>query len=105
FVTMGSGVLIMISIQLYAPAKTRGEFMAVCLLTTALIADGFGPSVVPVATSLIGGEGAPLNIGFAVAALAGPLGCVFALMARPGLMKMGDKPVATPLATSNVTAE
>ncbi|GAM98259.1 permeases of the major facilitator superfamily [alpha proteobacterium U9-1i] len=105
FVTMGTGVLIMVSIQLYAPAQTRGEFMAVCLLLTALIADGIGPSVVPVAAGLIGGEEAPLNLGFAVAAIAGPLGCIFALMARPGLMTMGSKSAVPPHAASPASAD
>jgi hypothetical protein len=83
----------MVSIQLYAPAKTRGEFMAVCLLMTALIADGVGPTVVPVAAQLIGGATGTLNLGFAVAAITGPIGCIFALMARPGLLRIGS---ATP---------
>lgn len=98
FTTMGSGVLLMVSIQLYAPASTRGEFMAVCLLMTALIADGLGPTVVPFAASLIGGESGTLNLGFAVAALAGPIGCIFALIARPGLVELGQRNAAPPAA-------
>lgn len=71
--------------------------MAVCLLLTALIADGLGPTVVPVAAGLLGGPEGGLNIGFAAAAFAGPIGCAIAFLARPGLVRLsGGAPAAAP---------
>lgn len=85
FFVMGTGVLLMVAVQHYVPSNKRGEFMAVCMLLTVMIADGLGPSLVPMAVSLLGGENASLHLGFAALAIAGPIGCCFALVARKGL--------------------
>lgn len=89
FALMGTGVLAMIAIQHFAQPNMRGELMALLLLLTALIAQGGGPSLVPLGSSLVSGTDADLKFGFiTVALLAGPLAALFVHFARSGLLRL-----------------
>ncbi len=89
FALMGTGVLLMIAIQQVGRANMRGELMALCLLLTALIAQGIGPTFVPMASRLLDPANGDLRMGYiALALAAAPLAALFALWARPGLMRL-----------------
>lgn len=89
FALMGTGVLLMIAIQQFARANMRGEMMALCLLLTALIAQGIGPTFVPIASRLLDPVNADIKMGYiALAIVASPLAALFALWARPGLLRL-----------------
>ena len=89
FFLMGTGVLLMVAIQIFAHPTMRGELMAVCLLLTALIALGLGPTLVPLIGGWIGGPDDNLRSGFvAVALLTGPLAALVVHIARPGLLRL-----------------
>ncbi len=87
FMLMGTGVLLMVAIQAFAPSSMRGELMALCLLLTGLIALGVGPTLVPLAGQWIGAADGELKPGYvAIALIAGPLATVLALWCRRGLV-------------------
>lgn len=89
FALMGTGVLLMIAIQQFANANMRGEMMALCLLLTALIAQGIGPTFVPMASKLLDPANADIRMGYiALALVATPIAALFALWARAGLLRL-----------------
>lgn len=89
FMLMGTGVMLMVAIQVFAEPGMRGELMALALLLTALIALGFGPTLVPMASGWFGAAPGELKPGYtAIAVLAGPLAVALALLSRPGLKRL-----------------
>lgn len=87
FMLMGTGVLLMVAIQAFAPSSMRGELMALCLLLTGLIALGIGPTLVPLAGEWIGAADGELKPGYvAIALLTGPIATALALWCRRGLV-------------------
>ncbi|MEI9993027.1 MAG: MFS transporter [Rhizomicrobium sp.] len=83
FGVMGTGLLLMVAIQLVALPRMRGELMAVCLVLNSLLAMGCGPFIVTLFAKWLG-HGA-LQPGFAaVALICGPIAIALILAGRAG---------------------
>jgi MFS family permease len=83
FGIMGTGLLLMVAIQLVGLPRMRGELMAVCLILNSLLGMGCGPTIITLFAKWLGhGQ---LQYGFtAIALICGPIAITLLLMGRAG---------------------
>ena len=96
---MGTGLLLMIAIQLVALPRMRAELMAVCLIFNSLFAMGSGPTLVTSFAQWFGhGQLQPGFLGTTL--VCGPISAFLILIARKGYVRMARDAEATDQKTS-----